>query len=539
MVTRGRGGWHGAEFDGDFPTLGWGVIDWIEAHCVQPDGVNAGRPFLLSDEQKRIYLWDYRIDPVTRWDGERWRLPFVFYRGTHVKAPQKWGKGPLSASKIIVECAPDGPVLFDGWDAQGEPVGRPWPLGDPWWQVTATTESQTANIWRSLRPMIELGSLAAEIDTGRDEVHLPGGGLIETVTASAPARRGQRITGAAQDETSDWYESNGGRELADTQRRNLAGTDGRFYETANAFNPARGSVAQGTWEDEEAGVYRYGVDAGPGSIRDPRDLERMVGRAYAGAPWVNQDRIVAEVRTLIKRDPAQAERFFLNRDRASESAAFKDLVAAAVRGDHQPAAGAAISIGVDGARFGDALGVIATELRTGHQWPLGHWERPEAAPDDYEHPFDEVDGAVLEAATEFRLARMYVDPQYIDELLSLWQGRWGPKVVTAWRTNRRKEIGWAIRRYTDALSARDATIADDQTFRRHLENAKKYLLGVFDPETRVELHSLAKDRPGAYIDEAMAGCLSWEARFNAIAAGALEDHEPPPFNPADYRISPL
>jgi hypothetical protein len=44
-------------------------------------------------------------------------------------------------------------------------------------------------------------------------------------------------------------------------------------------------------------------------------------------------------------------------------------------------------IGVDGARFADALGIVATDVESGFQWPLGVWERPESsAPDDYEHP---------------------------------------------------------------------------------------------------------------------------------------------------------
>jgi hypothetical protein len=81
----------------------------------------------------------------------KWRYP----RGSQLMRPQKWGKGPLVAAICCAEAA--GPVLFDGWDAKGEPVGRPW--ATPHIQVTAGSEDQTANTWRALQPMIELGPL--------------------------------------------------------------------------------------------------------------------------------------------------------------------------------------------------------------------------------------------------------------------------------------------------------------------------------------------------------------------------------------------
>jgi hypothetical protein len=126
----------------------------------------------------RFLLWFYRLDPVT---GK-----FVYDRGGQLCRPQKWGKGPFASAIICAEADPEGPVLSDGWDANGEPVGRPWPT--PHIQVTAVSEDQTDNVWRALRPMIELGDIAADIpDTGLTRINLPSGGLIEPVT-SAPSR---------------------------------------------------------------------------------------------------------------------------------------------------------------------------------------------------------------------------------------------------------------------------------------------------------------------------------------------------------------
>ena len=69
---------------------------------------------------------------------------------------------------------PSGPVLFDGWDAQGEPVGKPW--ATPHIQITACSEEQTDNTWRALQPMIELGPLGQRTDLRhRPHPHQPAG----------------------------------------------------------------------------------------------------------------------------------------------------------------------------------------------------------------------------------------------------------------------------------------------------------------------------------------------------------------------------
>jgi hypothetical protein len=170
---------------------------------------------------------------------------FTHFRGTQLTRPQKWGKGPFAASWVCGEAHPESPVLFDGWDADGQPVGRPW--ATPHIQITAVSEDQTDNVFRALLPMIRLGALAADIpDTGLTRINLPSGGIIEPVTAAALSRLGQRVTAVVQDQTESWFRTNGGHKLADNQRRGLAGMGGRFLSTPNAWDPAEDSVAQRT-----------------------------------------------------------------------------------------------------------------------------------------------------------------------------------------------------------------------------------------------------------------------------------------------------
>lgn len=509
----------------EFPTLGYEVVKLIETKCAIPDGERQGQKFTLTDEMYRFLLHFYRINPRVRQaivGGRReWINPFVHFRGGQLVRPQKWGKGPFASAHVCAEVDPEGPVLFDGWNANGEPVGKPW--STPWVQITAVSENQTANVWRALVPMIELGAIRADIpDTGQTRINLPSGGRIEPVTSSARSRLGQRITFAVQDEAHSWLERNGGHMLADNQRRNLAGMGGRWLETGNAWDPREESVAQQTAESGEPGVYHDDVDPGVGSIRNKVERKRMLKKVYGDSWWVSPDRISGEIDALLARgEAAQAERYFLNRKQAGEDAAFKPgLVEKHVKPKHKVPAKAIVTIGVDGARFVDALAIVATEVATGYQWPLGIWERPERAPDDYEHPQDEIDGVMIDAFERFDVWRVYCDPQWIDNLLEKWQGRWGQKRVIAWYTNRPKQIAWSIRSFIDSISAGDWCCSPDEQFLRHFKNARKQMLNVFDDKHR-QMYSLSKDRPDSprKIDAAMASDLSWEARSDCIAAG--------------------
>jgi hypothetical protein len=371
----------------EYWTLGPVVVDWIERHCVIPDGERMGEPFVLTEEMRKFVYDFYALDAKSK--------KFVYARGGQLIRPQKWGKGPFSAALICAEAA--GPVR-PVWDGDELVAGKPWET--PWIQVTAVSEDQTANVFRALLPMIQLSdSLDMEIaDTGLTRINLPGGGYIEPVTASARSRLGQRITFIVQDETHSWVQSNGGWQLADNQRRNLAGMGGRFIETTNAFDPVESSVAQRTFESKAPGVLIDDAPPPSGSVRNRRERRKVMEAVYGDSYWVDLDRIDAEVEALLEHDAAQAERFFLNRKLASEGAAFDfEKWREKARKRKAPPKGARVVIGVDGALNDDALAIVACEVKTGFMWPLGIWERPADAGPDYEHPKHEVDGVVTEA----------------------------------------------------------------------------------------------------------------------------------------------
>ena len=307
------------------------ALEWVEAHCVIPDGDDQGEFFYLVSEQLAFMAGHYTVQDDAR---PGMRADAFKYRRSQLVRAQKWGKSPLIAAFVCLEGV--GPALFAGWAsggeqyrcadhgcgcgwvfeyAPGDAMGRPWPTALI--QVTATTEDQTDNTYGALRPMIEKGPLDDVIArTGEEFIRLPNGGKIEVVTSKATSRLGQRVTFVPQDETGIWTESNSMVKVARTQRRGLAGMGGRAIETTNAWDPSENSVAQQTFLSRADDVQRD-FRQPPAELKwsSGRDRRRILEFNYAGVPWAlsNLASIEAEAGELSESDPAEAERFFGNR----------------------------------------------------------------------------------------------------------------------------------------------------------------------------------------------------------------------------------
>lgn len=517
---------------GDFPTLGFIVWEWIEELCVIPDRARAGEPLVLSDEQANHLLWQYRLKPAATVLADRPAAPFV-YVGSVLVRSQKWGKGPFSAARICSQA--EGPVLFDGWDSYGHPVGRQW--ATPHIQVAAMAEDQTENIWRALKPMIELGPLAELIpDTGLDRINLHGGGLIEPVTSNALTRLGARTTYLELDEPHLMTRRNGGHKLADTMRRNVAGMGGRWSATGNAYDPSEQSVEQTDVESKLPDVFVDFPEAPGGSWNNKRDRRKILRFAYRGAPWVDIDRIEAEcVRLAAKGDPGQAERFYGNRVVSGSDKAFDvaKLWTPLADPDRVVAPGRLITLGFDGARRQDSTGLIATDVETGHQFVLGAWARPLELGDEDDWEIDEsdVNDAVADAFARWKVWRLYGDPPYWETALDRWAGKYGEDRVVRWWTNRDKATAYALKAWKGDMRPGVLSHDGNTLLAEHLGNAVKKWTRIRD-ELDGEadgLHEflwlIRKESPKSRrkIDLAMAACLSWEARGDALRSGALKE----------------
>lgn len=551
------------EFVVDFPTL-WVAADWVPQHTVIPDGFRQGEPFDLVDWQLWSMLNFYRLKPTAK-VGQL--APAFHFRRGQIVAPQKAGKAPYTSAHVCVEAV--GPALFGGWarggefwDCRdygcgcgwvyeyqpGEAMGMPWPT--PLIQITAYSEDQTDNIYDALRPMIDNGPLSELIPkTGEEFIRLPNKGRIDVVTSNAQSRLGQRVTFVPQDETGIWTKTNGMIRVAETQRRGLAGMGGRAEETTNAWDPGENSVAQRTAESKRKDIYRYHPEA-PKSLnyRDKRERRKIHKVVYAGCPWVDLDAIEAEAAELLETDPAQAERFFGNRCAAGQSMAF-DVEAFAKLAVGQPglaierpgegiARGRTVTVGFDGSKFWDATGFVVTDVETGRQIVVGHWERPKDLPLDveWEVPAAEVNETVDFIFKTWDVWRLRGDPALWKTEMGEWAGRHGKeKVVETW-TDQLKRMAYAIRSWhTSWVSALERTDDEErgyshdgyEPFVEHVGNAVKRLTRMRDEETDQFLWVINKesDKSKRKIDLVMCAVLSWLARNEALAAGVLEEPE--------------
>src|SRR6266498_2398927 len=119
---------------GEFHTLGPQVVSWVEAFLVHGPGDVQGEPVCLDDELVAFVLRAYRLDPET---GRRVCDEALLSR------PKGRAKSELAGMLACAEAL--GPVRFDGWDAAGEPVGRP--VVYPFIRALATEETQSSNTY--------------------------------------------------------------------------------------------------------------------------------------------------------------------------------------------------------------------------------------------------------------------------------------------------------------------------------------------------------------------------------------------------------
>jgi hypothetical protein len=477
---------------------------------------------LTGEQQDRVIAY-YQLDPVS---GRR------LVRRAAVRRPKGAGKSPEGAYCGYAELV--GPVVFYGWTEDGQPVGRPH--HDPWIQFAAVSEDQTDNVvvwlFDTLNDRRELCDERG-IDLGRTRIYLTGrSGRMEPVTAAAGSREGQRVTYAVLDQTESWFTTNGGRKLADTLRRNTAKMGGWSLELQNAPELGDGSVADQTAKasDRRSAGVLFDTREPPNHERidmtDPGQLRPALEFAYGeSAAWVDLDRLVEEILDP-DTDPNDAKRYYLNVAAPSSDWAFDRPKWGSLSDGQVSRDGDLIVAGFDGARFDDAAALVCCDVVTGHVWLEAVWERPDDAGDDYEHPEDEVTRAVEDMFDRWQVWRLYADPPYWESTVATWEAKHkGPdrkQAVVPWWTNRWRPIGGACRSLGQAIRSGDihhvANDGDD-VLTRHVRNAVRRTVNARDDEGR-PLWTLNKPAPGRKIDAAMALVLAWEARRDALAAGA-------------------
>jgi len=515
-----------------FVSLGFEAIDWIEAYLCHGPGDVQGEPLVIDDEMAAFIVKAYELDPET---GRR-KIKRAF-----LSRPKGRAKSEIAGALVCFEAL--GPCRFDGWNADGDPVGRP--LTYPFIRCMATEEGQAGNTYDNVTVMLShlaehAGDEFPRIDLGRSaqtssRIFFEGGGEIVPSTASSASKDGGKESFSVFDET-HLYVLPELRAMHKMVRRNLTKrklADPWGLETSTMYAVGEDSVAEAThqyWEDVKAGKVRDGgllVDHRQAPhVEDLHNDEQLLAAleyVYGdAASWMDLETIARDMQAP-DTDPEDARRYFLNQRGTRSGVAFDAgrWAELAKPGFTVPKKDL-IVVGFDGARWRDSTALIGTQLRTGYQWVIGAWEAPtgKKEAETWGVPVGEVHAALEAAFDQWRVARVYADPPYWEETVAAWAGKYGEKIVVEWWTHRPRPMAFALRAFRTAQTDGSLSHDGDKLYARHIANAVKRDARVKDDDDK-PMWTIQKDRHDSprKIDAAMAGCLSWEARRDAITSG--------------------
>lgn len=529
--------WRGPEYPGELPTLGWTVLDWMGEMLAAPDRAWF-EPLVLKPEQAQFVLNFYALDPRT---GRR------RYRRGVLSRPKGWGKSPILAALACAEAL--APVVPDGWDANGEPVGRPWSdLRTPWVQIAAVSEDQTKNAWSPLLDMLREGPVLDAypgLEPMETFVNLPKG-RIEPVTSSASSREGNRPIFCLLDQTEEWKPSNGGVRLAAVMRRNLGKTNGSSIEAPNAYVPGDESVAESSAEywkrivegraKDDGLLYDHREWPADTDMSDRASLLAGLAVAYGDSAaeaggWVDLERIAAEVWDPAT-DPQDARRYYGNQiTHASDQWITQPEWSGCANAAKIVADGDVITLGFDGSRkrnrgVTDATALVGCRVSDGHLFVLGVWEQPDGpVGEDWSVPVPEVLATVAEAFERFQVVGFFADPAKWEGHVADWEAQWGAGLkvkatvnhpVEWWMTGGRSiMIVRALEKFHSAVVERELTHDGSSVLARHALNARR--------RASKSGLQIAKEHPDSprKIDAIVASVLAWQARLDAVAKGVL------------------
>lgn len=490
----------------------------------------------------------------------------------HPEAPvrfEKWAEGGEKSSWYYFNTETEE---VEHWTYRpGEPIGKG--VKDPYVPMVAFTAEQSEELaFNALKVMLEEGEVADAFDIQNERIVVldasgKAAGRAVALASSPNARDGARTTFQVFDETHRMVLEN----LVKSHQTMLANIPKRFIadawtlEITTAYEPGLGSVAEGTMEyarlveegkiqDSRLFFYHRQADD-KWKLRDEKNepiIENMraavIEASGLAASWIDVDGIV-ELGLDPQNPPEYWERVWLNRPVQQSGQAFpmdridnlvvpkKKILVPSSTGNplegvyHEelwsPEAGEKIVLGFDGAQTRDTTAIVGTHLSSGTQFLLGIWRNPGTSA-DWKVPAGEVDQMVDFIFDRWDVWRMYADPYYWDTHVADWVAKYphrrgkerGKPRVFEWPTNVHKRMALSLKAYIAAMREGVWKYDGNDIFRSHLANARKYQIHILD-EDEINLFLIRKERPDSplKIDAAMAGCLSWEAYRDAIAAG--------------------
>lgn len=455
------------------------MFSWCQEYVRQPDGPDAGERWKFTPEQIRFLHYLYAVDDRGR---------FLWSRSV-LRRAKGWGKSPLMAALALAELC--GPVRFDGFAANGDPVGVPASL--PWVQIAGVSEKQTNNTMSMVLAMVAESPIVDDygLDPGLTRVFTATGGRLEPITASASTAEGARPTFCVLDETHHWVKANGGHKLAEVIRRNLGKSrDGaaRSVETTNAHEMGVESVAEKSyeaWQAQAAGrtarstILYDSREAPPGvDLADEQLLMSALGATYGDSTWVDLERVRDEVWDP-GTPPSEARRFYLNQMSVADDAWLSPLEwdAQAVP-DVVVADGEQITLGFDGSKSDDHSALIGCVVALDHLFEIKVWE-PDASTGEVDRA--DIDREVRRAFDRWDVVGFFSDVHPWESYVDRWAEELGSKLcakagsrhrVAFDMRSRSQEFTAACESLHDAILEGQVTHCGSTRFRQHAHNAR-------------------------------------------------------------------
>jgi len=533
-----------------WPTLGPQVCALIEERVVYGPGSLQGQPYVIDPEFRAFIYRASEVFPKGHpWAGRR------RFKRVGMSVRKGLAKTEKMAVFAFVELHPEGPTRCDGFDAHGNPVGRP--VRSPYIPMLAVTVEQVEELaFGALKYIIEEGPDADLFDVSLERIiRLDEWGRADgravPLSNSPGARDGARTTLNCFDEPHRLYlprqlqahttmDANLPKRPLDDPWSLYVGTAGELGQrsVAEQLHTEAEMIRDGKIERPDLFYLHRTDDGGHDLSKKPERIAAVAEATGPAGEWgPGQFDEIASKWDRPGADGAYLERVWLNRwiksaQQAFDTKRWADLCHVGGDMDAPMRAripkGALVTVGFDGARRRDATGMVLTEVATGTQELYALWEKPLDADETWEIDPASVDQAVEDIFTTYKVWRMYGDPPYWVTEMGEWAGR-HKGLVEEWWTNRYKTVAYSIRAYQEGqASGSMGWVPGHQNaadFSRHIGNAGKVPTKFVDDEGR-PLFILGKIHPDRKFDGAMAGLLSWQAYLDAVKAGASVPRTP-------------
>lgn len=470
------------------------------------------------------------------------------------------GKSPFAGAFCALEAL--GPVLFDGWDADGQPVGRPWSdVRTPLVQIAAVSEEQTKNTWDALKEMMDTDQLYDDypgLELMGGFINLPRG-QIKPISASASSVKGARAVFSVMDQTEVWTAGNGGKRLASTMRSNAAKLGGSTLETPNAFIPGENSVAESSaayWSSivngeakDDSLLFDHREAPADTDMSDYESLIEGLRIAYGDASadprgcvihdppcppgWVDLERIKSTVWDP-STDPQVARSDFLNQvTHASDSYLSQVDVRAVVDDSKQLQPGDTIVLGFDGSGGRvrgnpDATALVAARPSDKHICEIKIWEKKPDDPQDWQPNLLDVQATIDDCFRKYRVVGFYADPSGWQSQVAEWEARYRKYLrvrasrnspIAAWPRSKTSSVSEWVENFRQAIVLEEVSVGPAPHLIRHLLNARRRAT-----RSGYLLYKAYPDSPDK-IDGTYAAMLAFRAMTEAVSMGYTKNRD--------------